>query len=109
MDAYCVECRQNDALVRIQGETSPGLIFNMKKEMEPVLANPAVTRLVVDLSDVSFIDTTGINFLVTLGNRGAEAGKPLFLQRPSERVIKVLRLVQLESHFRYLDERDAIA
>lgn len=103
MDGYCVECSLSDALVCIQGETSPTLIVELKKEMEPHLANPSITRLIVDLSEVSFIDTSGINFLVTMANRGAEAGKQLFLKRPSERVVKVLRLVQLDSHFSYLD------
>jgi anti-sigma B factor antagonist len=103
MDEYCVECSLSVALVRIQGETSPTLIAELKKVMEPHLTDPAISRLIVDLSNVSFIDTTGINFLVTMANRGAEAGKQLFLKQPSDRVMKVLRLVQLETHFLYLD------
>jgi len=102
MDAYCVECRKADALVWLQGETSPAVMAGLKKEVEPLFQNAAITRVVVDLAQVTFIDTTGINFLVTLSNKGAEAGKRLFLQRPSDRVQKVLRLVQLEDHFHYL-------
>lgn len=56
-------------------------------------------RLVLDLSQVGFIDSSGIGVLITLENDGRSRGIELSLREPSHRVTRVLALTGLGSRF----------
>jgi anti-sigma B factor antagonist len=56
-------------------------------------------RLVVDLTNVEFIDSTGLGVLVGALNRAKELGGSLVLVCPQERVLKLLRITGLDDVF----------
>jgi anti-sigma B factor antagonist len=56
-------------------------------------------RLVVNLSTVEFIDSTGLGVLVGALNRAKELGGSLDLVCPQERVLKLLRITGLDDVF----------
>ncbi len=104
MDSYTLE-RQGPQLVAcIHGETTASLISDMKVKILAGMDDPNLQAVILDLSHVMFIDSMGINLLVTLSNRMKDAGKQLMLKNPSDRVSKVLKLVQLDTHFAYWSE-----
>ena len=72
-----------------------------KKEVERSLED--AQALVLDLSEVSFMDSSGIGFLVACNTRVQNAGKTLVLYMPSTQVRKTLGLVQLMSYFQVAD------
>jgi anti-sigma B factor antagonist len=49
-------------------------------------------RLVLDLDNVTFIDSTGIGALVELGHDASDSGGGLVLRNPSRRVIRILEI-----------------
>ena len=49
-------------------------------------------RLVLDLDDVTFIDSTGIGALVELGHSATDADGALVLRNPSHRVLRILEI-----------------
>ena len=51
--------------------------------------------LVLDLSDVNFINSTGLGFLVHLGKDLGESGRRLALAGASRRVDRLIRMVGL--------------
>ena len=56
-------------------------------------------RIVLELTDVEFMDSSGLEVLLSC-HRGAElAGTGLVLRRPSHRVVRLLELSGLTSHF----------
>ncbi|MBV9593987.1 MAG: STAS domain-containing protein [Actinobacteria bacterium] len=55
--------------------------------------------LVVDLSEVSFLDSTGIGTLVAGLNRAAGAGGGLSLVCNQDRILKLFRITGLEGVF----------
>jgi anti-anti-sigma factor len=61
--------------------------------------------VVLDLGQVSFIDSTGIGALVAVRNRAQVVGKTLRLATVSDRVAKVLSIAGLAEVFR-LDAAD---
>ncbi|HEX5494420.1 MAG TPA: STAS domain-containing protein [Mycobacteriales bacterium] len=56
-------------------------------------------RLVVNLTTVEFIDSTGLGVLVGALNRARELGGRLDLVCPQERVLKLLRITGLDDVF----------
>lgn len=63
------------------------------------LVGPAQVELQLDLSGVSFIDSSGIAALVQLKNAAAERGHRLVLINPAPRVVEVLELTGLAEVF----------
>jgi N-acetylglucosaminyldiphosphoundecaprenol N-acetyl-beta-D-mannosaminyltransferase len=64
---------------------------------ESALAASGETRL--DLSAVTFIDSTGVGLLIRLARKSRERGSRIVLVRPSEAVDKALRLMRLSDFF----------
>lgn len=67
------------------------------------LSDPRCRQLELDLSAVTFIDSTGIGVLVELRNAALEKQIPLTLT-PSSRVAEVLRLTALDEVFATREE-----
>src|SRR4051794_18527463 len=63
------------------------------------LVGDAHSPAVVDLSGVTFFDSSGINVLVRTHAKAAEAGVELILEAPSHQVVTVLKLTGLGDHF----------
>jgi anti-anti-sigma factor len=59
----------------------------------------ADAALVIDLSGVTFMDSTGVRALVDAGRVCRESGRPLALLSPSPQVTRVLDLVDLRRAF----------
>ena len=66
---------------------------------------PAV---VIDLSDVTFMDSSGIGFLVSANTRMRSAGRAFYLYRLSKPVEKTLGLVQLLQFFKVIADETAL-
>jgi len=59
----------------------------------------------LDLSDVSELDTAGLQLLLLLKREAAQLGKTLGLLAPSEPVQDVLRLARLDLHLNHSEDR----
>lgn len=51
--------------------------------------------LVLDMADVSFMDSTGIGALVELGHDAEDAGSDFAIRDPSPRVVRILQMTGL--------------
>lgn len=56
-----------------------------------------VAEVVVDLSEVPYIDSTGIGVLVGAAHTAAEADKHLVCERPQRNVERVLSLLRVDA------------
>lgn len=73
---------------------SPGF---HQKLVELCSEKPA--RLILDLSEVNYIDSSGIGTLVEIFRRLNKEGRKLVLVSPSERVRSVLEITKLDAFF----------
>ena len=64
-------------------------------------------HVLLDLSQINYIDSTGIGELVAYLGRFAESGRHLVLVNPSERIRKLLAISQLEQLFTIYDDLDS--
>jgi anti-sigma B factor antagonist len=63
------------------------------------LVNASTPSLVVNLADVSFLDSTGIGTLVAGLNRAVQFGGTLTLVCDHERILKLFRITGLDTVF----------
>jgi anti-sigma B factor antagonist len=91
--------RQDDTLfLRLQGEFTFGAATELRQAAEEALDSP-FWAMVVDLSHVPFMDSTGIGTLVAINSKVYAAGRRFALLSPGERVLKTLELVRLQDFF----------
>ena len=57
------------------------------------------TSTVVDLSEVTFFDSAGLNFLVALRQLAHSRGGSIVLRRPTSLVLRLLEIVGLQGAF----------
>jgi anti-anti-sigma factor len=66
-----------EATVPIAGEFEMARTFTVEPELERTLARPGLERLTVDLSDTTFIDSTGIGVILRLASDAQTRGVEL--------------------------------
>lgn len=54
------------------------------------------SRLLLNLSDVQFMDSTGIGALIDLSQEADDHGKSFAIEQPSQRVLRILTLTGLQ-------------
>jgi anti-sigma B factor antagonist len=63
------------------------------------LADEAVTQVVVDLTDLDFVDSTGLSVLVMEFHRTQAAGGSTLMRNPSPAVMRILEITGLATVF----------
>jgi len=102
--------RVSDALMlHYVGEITLEITGELKRSLEKELDAGGVEAVIVDLSDVSFMDSSGIGFLVSVNTRMRSSGKAFYLYKLSPAVEKTLGLVQLLQFFQILSDEAALA
>ena len=97
------------AIVSARGEvdvfTAPGLDAELD-----TLITEGHCRLVIDLSEVAFLDSTGLGVLVKVLKHAREAGGWLHLVVTSDRIRKIFEITGLDASIPIFDTaQDAIA
>ncbi|GAB7079835.1 STAS domain-containing protein [Megalodesulfovibrio paquesii] len=75
----------------------------IRHAVEDAIQQPWLERVVINLRQATFLDSTGIGLLVAAKRWTALHGKRLFLTQPCEQIMKTLHLVHLADSFFYLD------
>uniref|UniRef100_I2PZJ0 Anti-sigma factor antagonist n=1 Tax=Desulfovibrio sp. U5L TaxID=596152 RepID=I2PZJ0_9BACT len=102
--------RDSDALMlRYSGEITLEITGDLKRRLDAELEDADVKAVIIDLSDVSFMDSSGIGFLVSANTRMRSSGRSFFLYKLSKPVEKTLGLVQLLQFFQILADENALA
>ncbi|AGW14926.1 STAS domain-containing protein [Megalodesulfovibrio gigas] len=96
---YIIEQSGNTLRLVFTGDISLKVTPQLKKDVEAALARSEFTAVEVELSQTTFMDSTGISVLVILHKRSRDKGAVMRLVRPSTQVRRILDLVQLASYF----------
>ncbi|MEU6749903.1 STAS domain-containing protein [Spirillospora sp. NPDC046719] len=83
-------------VIELQGELDIATVPAVVEQAETAIAMAGAPRLALDLSRVSFCDSSGINAFIRLWKRLRAAGGELALLRPHRRVATVLRRTGLD-------------
>lgn len=77
----------------VTGEVDVSNASELRAQIDAVLTPDFSGELVVDLSQVPYIDSTGIGVLVGAAHRASEASSTLVVARPQKNVERVLGLL----------------
>lgn len=91
--AITVAAEGEGSLVRLIGEVDGSLRDAASSSMVQVIARGG--PVVIDTSAVTFIDSTGLAFLVQLYRLGEETGQKCFLRDPAPTVLQLLTVLGL--------------
>jgi anti-sigma B factor antagonist len=86
------------AVVHVRGELDLYAAPRLHDELLDVLGQ-AHDALIVDLAEVSFIDSSGLGILVASLKRAQNVGTVLWLRSPERQVMRALEITHLSSVF----------
>src|SRR5689334_7115202 len=87
---------QHPAVLRLSGDIDFFTEDEFRAEAEQLLAEPEIDRLIVDLSEVGVMDSSGLSLLVDLLRLCRETDLPMTLRGVPERVLQLLDLTGLD-------------
>ncbi len=103
VESLAVELTRSDeggaVVIAVSGDLDIATADELFREANEALRAAAPARLVLDLSGVAFLDSSGIGTLVELRNVATDTGGELLLRRPSERTRRLLEITALDSVF----------
>ncbi|WP_435737472.1 STAS domain-containing protein [Cellulosimicrobium sp. PMB13] len=82
---------EDGVVVTMWGEVDAALRDRASEAMSYVLDTRG--PVTVDVADVSFIDSSGIAFIIQLYMLGEEDGRPVTLRDPSESMVELLEMI----------------
>jgi len=94
------------AIVRVVGDVDLWSVDDLRKELGQV--QPTVSNLIVDLTGVSFIDSTGIGVLVSCLQDVRKAGGRMGLVIAQPHIHRVLQVTNLDQVFIVGNERATV-
>jgi anti-sigma B factor antagonist len=94
--------------ISLKGELDLSSVGKVQEELRRVEAEaPAV--IVLDLSNLTFLDSTGLRAVVTADERARENGRRLVVVRGPDAVQRVFAITRLEERLEMVDDASSLA
>ena len=109
MEILDVQTEERDGLIHLalKGELDLSTVGKVQEELRRVEASgPPI--LVLDLSKLTFLDSTGLRCLVTADERGREAGRRVVIVRGPDPVQRVFAITRLEERLDMVDDATSV-
>lgn len=102
---------QAEGLITVvcRGEVTMEITPALKQALASALAQDGVFGLVMVMTDVTFLDSSGISVLIAATTKMRGRDGRVFLLAPSSQVVKTLEMVQLLPYFEVAPDRDTLA
>lgn len=94
--------RGETLVITVAGELDVSTAPILQRELERA-AEASPTSLRLDLSALRFMDSTGLQLVLSTATRAQEAGRSLELVRSSESVQRVFQVAGLEERLTFID------
>jgi anti-sigma B factor antagonist len=96
------ELQADTARLTPVGELDIATAPQLEQEVRSLLAR-SVREVVIDLSRLTFIDSSALRLFIVLNERSAEQGWTLGLIRPTAHVLKVFEITGAEDNLPFID------
>ena len=105
-----VQTSERDGLLQValSGELDLSTVGKVQDELRRVEAREP-TVVVLDLSSLTFLDSTGLRCVVTASERAREHDRRLVVVRGPEQVQRVFAITRLDERLEIVDDASAVA
>jgi anti-sigma B factor antagonist len=105
-----VMTEDRDGLVHVAlvGELDLSTVAKVQEELRRIEVNSPAT-LVVDLSKLTFLDSTGLRCIVTADERAREEGRRIVIVRGPDAVQRVFAITRLDDRLEMVDDASSIS
>jgi anti-sigma B factor antagonist len=96
----------------VEGELTLTGASKLREELLQLITDSGEATIVLDLTDVTFIDSTAIGVIIGARKRLATQRRQLWLAAPQEAVLRTLKLVALDKLipiYESMDEAERVA
>ena len=93
------ESHTNVTVLRYSGNLLITDVAEFSKQLEDHLLASGIREVVLDLSHVEKVDTSGLGVLVSASTKGRGRGRRLVLLMPAPHVAELLRKAEIEGFF----------
>lgn len=90
-------------VVSVTGEIDHHSASSMRREVDNIIWNRTPTHLILDMSEVDFMDSSGLGFIMGRYALMKEIGGSLSLRNPSAIVLKMLTLTGFDKKVRIMN------
>jgi anti-sigma B factor antagonist len=101
------EHRNGRVHIALMGELDLSTVAKVQEELRKVEADSPPT-VVVDLSRLTFLDSTGLRCIVTADERARGAGRRVVIVRGPDAVQRVFAITRLEERLEMVDDAGAV-
>ena len=91
----------NIKVVHLTGELDEVTVEEVRKYVDPLLADTNVHQLIFDFTNLKFINSKGIGYLVSVHTHLTKNGRSLIMAAAAESVMDVISLVGLTNIIPY--------
>lgn len=102
-----IEERDGSIVLLLSGELDISTATRLEDDLRRVEADKPVL-IVLDLSRLVFMDSTGLRMLISADARAREAGRRLAIVQGNEMVQRVLRLTRLDERLDIVEDAAAV-
>jgi anti-anti-sigma factor len=72
---------------------------DIKPAVYPLLEQPDLKQICMDMTDVSYLDSSALGLLLVFKEMAGPKGKAISIRNPSTQVMKILKIVKFETLF----------
>jgi anti-anti-sigma factor len=96
------ELKGEEARLMLVGELDIATVQRLEEAVENVLTRGART-VIVDLSPLAFMDSSGLRMIITLNERASEEGWTLGLIKPPESSFSVFQITGADENLPFIE------
>ena len=97
-----------EALISLTGELDLSGTAPLDEEIARLAEEEAVRRVVLDLRELEFMDSSGLRMVALAERRLGAAGRELVLVRGPDAVQRVFAITRMDEHLTFMDDLSAL-
>jgi anti-anti-sigma factor len=103
---YHIDKEEDINIIKFNGDLIAGTVTSIKDEIQQIYQSEEKPKIIFDLSDVNFMDSSGIGFLVSILKDLNKKDSKLKLANLNTTLTNTLKQVQLFSFFEVYESLD---
>ena len=99
---------EEQAVVTIKGEVDIYSVDQFRKSIEKSI-NQKTSKIILDCTDLSYIDSTGMGVHIEMRNKTMEMGQKIVMKNPKPNIKKLLSLTGVDKIIEIIEEKKSIS